>query len=240
VARLRKSRKFIGKPDGLAAPSPHVCAGAFFSIEPERLFLRPAPLEVEIGSGKGDFILARAAQTPQHNFLALELAGSVFRWLAARIERGGLRNLRALRADARPVVQLMLPQAGVRTFHIYFPDPWPKSRHSKHRLFSPALIGGLTRCLEPGGRIFVATDVDWYFEYIAGLFADRGFCLAANHAPGARSTGFGRRFADAGQPIHAGCFQVSPAPGAIGDGRVKRNESPLDVQLGFRSGGLRS
>ncbi|GEM_PF-433516 len=236
VARLRKSRKFLGPQDGLIPSDGPLCSGAFFSIEPERLFPSVAPLEVEIGAGKGDFLLARAAQVPQHNFLAVELAGSVFRWLASRIERSGLQNLRALRADARPVVNFLLPAGSVAAFHIYFPDPWPKSRHSKHRLFTLALTDGLRRCLEPDGRIFVATDVDWYFEHIAGLFARCGFRLAAHQASGAQSTGFGRRFASAGKPIYDGCFQLSSAFDATEDAPVKVNEVALDV-LDFVPGG---
>jgi tRNA (guanine-N(7)-)-methyltransferase len=212
VARLRKSRKFIGETGrnaGLTGPS--IPAGSYFCLQPEQLFSHPAPLEVELGSGKGDFILERSAQFPQRNFLAVELAGSVFQWLSVRIERSRLPNVRALRADARPLVSLFLPDGSVREFHIYFPDPWPKSRHSKHRLFSPALVGGLMRCLEPGGAIHVATDVDWYFEYIAGLFAEHGFKLTVNGAPGAANTGFGRRFVNAGKAIHAGCFEPAGA-----------------------------
>jgi tRNA (guanine-N7-)-methyltransferase len=211
MARLRKSRRFIGTA-GAHAEAHRALAGSaaeFFSLEPGQLFSAAAPMEVELGAGKGDFILERARQFPQRNFLAVELAGSVFQWLAIRVARSGLDNLRAVRADARPVVNLMLPAASVRAFHIYFPDPWPKSRHSKHRLLSPSLIGGLARCLEPGGRIYVASDVDWYFEHAATLFAERGFQLMQESVPGVARTNFGRRFAMAGRTIHAGCFQLS-------------------------------
>jgi tRNA (guanine-N7-)-methyltransferase len=103
----------------------------------------------------------------------------------------------------------------VRAFHIYFPDPWPKSRHSKHRLFTASIIAGLARCLEPGGRIYVATDVDWYFEEIAGLFARHRFRLVPESVSGARQTNFGRRFAEAGKVIHAGCFQFEETSAKI-------------------------
>ena len=180
----------------------------FFSLEPERLFPRPAPLEIEIGAGKGDFILERAREFPQRNFLAIERGGAVFRWLSVRSAHSGLANLRAIRADARPVVNLMLASASVAAYHIYFPDPWPKSRHSKHRLFSPAVVSGLARTLEPDGRLYVATDVAWYFDRIVSLLAEQGFQSAEDLVPGAGKTNFGLRFAAAGRPIHAGCFQV--------------------------------
>jgi tRNA (guanine-N7-)-methyltransferase len=214
MARLRKSHRFIDAGQRADLPGAGQGGGNLFSIEPGQLFTNRAPLEVELGAGKGDFILERARQFPQRNFLAIELAGSVFQWLAIRVARSKLDNLCALRADARPVVNLMLEAASVRAFHIYFPDPWPKSRHSKHRLFSPALIGGLARCLEPDGRIYIATDVGWYFEHIAGLFAVPGFVPAREGAGGAERTNFGRRFARAGTAIHAGCFQLQDARGA--------------------------
>jgi tRNA (guanine-N7-)-methyltransferase len=217
MARLRKSRKFIGAA-GSHAGALRAASGAaadFFSLEPRQLFADAAPLEVELGSGKGDFILERARQFPQRNFLALELAGSVFQWLAIRVARSGLGNLRAIRADARSAVNLMLPAASVRVFHIYFPDPWPKSRHSKHRLLSPSLTQGLARCLEPGGRIYLATDVDWYYEHAAAVLCQGGFRLSEERVPGAERTNFGRRFAAEGKAIHAGCFELRGEPGAL-------------------------
>jgi tRNA (guanine-N7-)-methyltransferase len=222
MARLRKSRKFIGSGHHANPLEAGQGGGAdLFAIELGQLFAHRAPLEVEIGSGKGDFILARAQQFPQRNFLAIELAGSVYQWLAIRAARSQLDNLCALRADARPVVNLMLPAASASVFHIYFPDPWPKNRHSKHRLFSHSLIDGLACCLEPDGRIFVATDVGWYFEHIAGLFALRGFQFAREGVGGAERTNFGRRFAAAGTAIHAGCFQLRNASHALSHGSAQ-------------------
>lgn len=214
MARLRKSRKFIGAA-GLSAGALEVASDCF-SIDPRRLFAGAAPLEVELGSGKGDFILERATQFRQRNFLAIELAGSVFQWLAIRVARSGLDNLRAIRADARSVVNLMLPAAGVRAFHIYFPDPWPKSRHSKHRLLSPSLVSGLARCLEPGGRVYLATDVDWYFEYAVAVLDEGGFRLGEEAVAGAERTNFGRRFVAEGKAVHAGCFALAGEAGLPG------------------------
>jgi len=224
MARLRKSGRILNHPDCRAelvrAGAEIDSNGGFFSLEPERLFSRPAPLEVELGSGKGDFILERARQLPERNFLAIELAGSVYQWLAVRCARSGLNNLRAIRADARPVVSLMLPPAAVSAFHIYFPDPWPKSRHSKHRLFSAALAAGLARCLEADGRLYLATDVEWYFEHIIALLAQAGFARTGGHPAGVVMTGFGRRFVLDGRSIHAGCFQLAGVPAGLDRGRI--------------------
>jgi tRNA (guanine-N7-)-methyltransferase len=212
MARLRKSGRILKDPrlrtDLVRALAALDCGETFFSLAPERLFARPAALEVEIGSGKGDFILERAAQFPKRNFLAIELSGAVFRLLAVRCVRSGLDNLRPVCADARSVVNLMLPNASVSAFHIYFPDPWPKSRHSKHRLFSPSLVAGLARSLKPGGELHVATDVEWYFERMLSLLEDRGFMMTGGRTCGAERTGFGRRFRELGKPIHAACYKM--------------------------------
>jgi len=228
MARLRKSGRLLSdagrRADLIRAQAQLGLDLAVFSLEPERLFARAAPLEVEIGAGKGDFILEHARQFPERNFLAIELGGSVYRWLAIACMRSGLPNLRAIQADARSVVNLMLPRGGVSAFHIYFPDPWPKSRHSKHRLFSPSLVGGLMRSLEAGGRLYLATDVEWYFQDILALLAQAGFRMTEDRPPGFARTNFGRRFELAGRRIHAGCFRP-PADEAEADrGPVYAND----------------
>ncbi len=129
-----------------------------FTIEPSAIFERSAPLEIELGAGRGDFIVARAAEFPERNFIAVELSGVVSRMLAVRCGGAGLANLRVARMDARPLVGLMLPPRTVSAYHIYFPDPWPKERHHKHRLFTPRLAAGLARTLAVDGILCVATE----------------------------------------------------------------------------------
>ena len=99
------------------------CTGPLFTIEPRALFDRAAPLEIELGAGRGDFILERAAATPERNFLAVELAATIAQLMAVRAARSGIDNLKVVRMDARTLVNLMLPEASVDAFHIYFPGP---------------------------------------------------------------------------------------------------------------------
>jgi tRNA (guanine-N7-)-methyltransferase len=227
MARLRKSGWILKdasvRAELVRAHAEFGLDAPVFSLEPDLLFARAAPLEVEIGAGKGDFILEHARQFPERNFLAIELGGSVYQWLAICCMRSGLPNLRAIRADARPVVNLMLPRAGVSAFYIYFPDPWPKSRHSKHRLFNPTLACGLMRSLEPGGRLYLATDVEWYFHDIVALLGEAGFSMTGDRPPGVARTNFGRRFEQAGRPIHVGCFQPRADEAAVNPGPVYAN-----------------
>jgi tRNA (guanine-N(7)-)-methyltransferase len=210
MSRLRKGSRVWRTEEMAAAARVLVeCAGPFFTIEPRQLFDRAAPLEIEIGAGRGDFILERAAATPEHNFLAVELAATIAQLMAVRAGRSGLENLKVVRMDARTLVNIMLPEASVDAFHIYFPDPWPKERHLKHRLFTRWFAVSLKRRLRPHAPLFVATDVADYAHDIFGLLGECGFTRTEIAVPGAETTGFARRFRAAAKPIYAGAF-VAP------------------------------
>ena len=207
MSRLRKGSRVWRDEEMTAASRVLVaCAGPVFTIEPRVLFDRAAPLEIEIGAGRGDFILAHAAATPERNFLAVELAGTIAQLMAVRAGRSGLDNLKVVRMDARTLVNLMLPEASVDAFHIYFPDPWPKERHIKHRLFTHWFAASLKRRLRAHAPLFVATDVAEYAQDIFAMLGECGLARTEIAVPGAEATGFARRFRAAGKPIYAGAF----------------------------------
>ena len=207
MSRLRKGSRVWRSEEMTAAARVLVTgAGPIFSIEPAALFERPAPLEIEIGAGRGDFILEHAARAPERNFLAVELAATIAQLIAVRAGRSGLTNLKVVRMDARTLVNLMLPAASVDAFHIYFPDPWPKERQLKHRLFTEGFAANLKRKLRPRAPLYVATDVADYAEAIFAMLDGCGFARAELAVPGAEDSGFARRFRAAGKPIHAGAF----------------------------------
>lgn len=207
MSRLRKgSRVWRGEEMSAASRVLVACAGPVFTIEPRALFERAAPLEIEIGAGRGDFILERAAQAPERNFLAIELAATIAQLMAVRAGRSGLTNLKVARMDARTLVNLLLPDASVDAFHIYFPDPWPKERHIKHRLFTHWFAASLKRKLGARAPLFVATDVAEYAQAIFAMLGECGFVRTELAVPGAETTGFAQRFRAAGKPIHAGAF----------------------------------
>lgn len=176
------------------------------SVEPRELFGRAAPLEVELGSGKGEFLIERALAAPDRDFLGVELDASVARLFALRAARAGCVNLRVLRANGRTVVNLLLPDSSVSFYHVYFPDPWPKLRHLKHRLFSSQLGCGLKRTLAPGGRVCVATDVGSYASEIFAQLNAAGLKRVDDWTPGGRSTGFAHKYLSAGKPVFEACF----------------------------------
>ncbi len=148
-----------------------------------------------------------ARQFPERNFLAIELGGSVFQWLAICCLRSGLPNLRAIRADARPVVNLMLAARGSQRLSYLLSRPVAQEPPFQTPLFNPSLAGALMRSLEPGGCVYLATDVEWYFHDIVALLGEAGFTINGDRPPGVARTNFGRKFEQAGRRIHAGCFQ---------------------------------
>jgi tRNA (guanine-N7-)-methyltransferase len=208
MARLRKAGRFWHAAEARDAAARVMVdyKAPYFSIDPISLFGRPAPLEIELGAGRGDFIIARAIAMPQRNFLAIELAAAVAHWAAVRAGRAGLDNLRIVKMDARPLVNLFLRDRSVAAYHIYFPDPWPKARHSKHRLFTDTFAANLVRTLISGGLLFVATDVRDYSEVICAMLQAQGLCRTGSAVPGAGETAFARRFVADGRPVYSFAF----------------------------------
>jgi len=138
-----------------------------------RLFGRVGPVHIEIGAGKGTFVVHQAKVQPDDNFLAIEWAGRYYRHAVDRIGRWGLTNVRVLRTDAAVFLADSVPEASVDFFHIYFPDPWHKRRHNKRRLICPANLQNIMRCLKTGGQLRIATDHADYFESIKTALAGR-------------------------------------------------------------------
>jgi|SRR6516225_11590992 tRNA (guanine-N7-)-methyltransferase len=203
MGRLRKTGKI-----GRSEVEGHLLVGCadYFAIDPNSLFKRAAPLEVEIGAGRGDFIISRAAAMPERNFLAVELSSPLVEVLTARAARAELHNLRIARTDARPLVNLFLPSECVSAYHVYFPDPWPKARHAKHRLFTPWFVANLMRTMTAGAALYVATDVPDYAGSIFSIADTQGLHRTGEPVAGDVATGFARRFIAEGRTIYALAF----------------------------------
>ena len=179
----------------------------------QRLFDRRAPLEVEIGSGKGLFLLRGAKQFPEHDFLGLEVAGKYARFAAARLAKAGVPNARVAHGDAMMVVCELLPEASVQAVHVYFPDPWWKKRHHKRRIMNDRILGRIDLVLAPGGRLHFWTDVAEYFQEslarIAAVTSLSGPLRVPEH-PAENTldyrTHFERRMRLAGLPVYRSEF----------------------------------
>jgi len=138
---------------------------------PEALFGRRAPLEVEVGSGKGLFLRSAAAARPGTDFLGIELAGKYARLAAAALAKRNLPNAVVVAADALRVFAELLPDASLEAVHVYFPDPWWKKRHKKRRLMRESFARDVERTLRSGGLLHFWTDVEEYFHTSLELLA---------------------------------------------------------------------
>ena len=135
------------------------------------LFNREAPLEVELGSGKGLFMSAACAAFPEVNFLGLEVAHKYAQHSASRLARANARNGVMVSGDGLRVFREFLPATAVSAVHVYFPDPWWKKRHKKRRVVNPAFLQDVMRVLVPGGKLHLWTDVEEYFQTSLELIA---------------------------------------------------------------------
>ncbi|MBX3473907.1 MAG: tRNA (guanosine(46)-N7)-methyltransferase TrmB [Planctomycetes bacterium] len=134
------------------------------------------PVELELGVGKGRFLIQNAEARPAVNFVGVEWAGRYFRMVAERAAKRGLANFRIARDDAAHLVRDNLPDACIDVLHIYFPDPWPKARHNKRRLIQAPFARQAARVVKPGGLVKLATDHEDYAVQMEQVFkADPDF-----------------------------------------------------------------
>lgn len=136
------------------------------------LFPNPElPIELEIGSGKGTFLVQQASRQPDTNFLGIEYAREFFNYAADRVRRHNLTNVRMLCADAAEFVRWRTHDASIRVLHLYFPDPWPKKRHHKKRMVQDWFLTECARILTPNGELRVVTDHPDYWSWMQDHFA---------------------------------------------------------------------
>jgi tRNA (guanine-N7-)-methyltransferase len=158
-------------------------------VDPVAWFDGPGPLEIEIGSGKGGFLVARAQAAPEVRLLGIEWANKFFRYAADRMARRGITNVRVMRTDAKYFVVHHLPAACISVLHVYHPDPWPKKRHHKRRLIQPEFVEAVVRCLKPGGRWLIQSDHEAYFGAIRALLDPHPGLAEIDWADAAVATG---------------------------------------------------
>lgn len=133
-------------------------------IDWDRFFPKPGPVELEIGFGKGAFLVASAEKHPHVNYLGIEHERKYAFLAASRLARRGLTNARVFAADGARVLALNIPPHSVSAVHLYFPDPWWKTRHHKRRIMTPNFLVAVATALKPGHRFHMATDVADYFQ----------------------------------------------------------------------------
>jgi tRNA (guanine-N7-)-methyltransferase len=135
------------------------------------LFPAAQPLEVELGSGDGSFLLEYARRNPAKNLIGVErLLGRVGK-IDRKGRRAGLTNLRGLRIESAYFLEYLLPSLAASAIHVYFPDPWPKRKHRRNRLINERFTELARQALAPGGTVFLRTDDADYFEQMTAVFA---------------------------------------------------------------------
>jgi tRNA (guanine-N7-)-methyltransferase len=178
------------------------------------LFGRVAPLEWEIGSGKGLFLTSAAATMPDTDFVGIEIVPTYARFAAARIARRSLTNVRVVAGDAARALAEILPDASLAAVHVYFPDPWWKKRHRKRRVMRESVVRDVERTLLPGGSLHFWSDVREYFDATLALLAATTRLVGPLDVPPQPAendldyrTHFERRMRLAGQPIYRAEFR---------------------------------
>jgi tRNA (guanine-N7-)-methyltransferase len=181
------------------------------------LFGNNHPVEVEVGSGRGLFLVNAGTDSKEVNFLGVEYDFKEGRRGARRLQKRELANVRVLGADARVVLRDYLPDRSARAVHVYFPDPWWKRRHKKRRIFDAAFVAEAARILAQGGLLHARTDVEEYFGVMTALVAENTAFLAMP-PPLERlpehdmdyHTSFERKKRKLGLPIFRACWQRMP------------------------------
>ena len=178
----------------------------------DRFFDNGRPVEVEIGCGKGRFIINSAVAYPDINYIGIERALRYFRIMKERVVRRDLTNIRLLRDDAVYFVERFIPDGAVSAYHVYFPDPWPKKRHRKRRLFNARFLEEIIRTLATGGTLDFATDYVEYYEEILALLETSDRLAALEDTPervrelGGDLTNFETKYTAEGRAIHRGAY----------------------------------
>jgi tRNA (guanine-N7-)-methyltransferase len=138
-------------------------------LDMKTLFGNDNPAIMEIGSGKGRFLISTALERPDRNLIGIEKSLHYHRVIRDRVLKRDLENVRLINYDAFPVLQKMLPDASISEIHIYFPDPWPRKKEQKRRIIRPEVLTEMRRVLVEGGWGLYVTDHREYFEIAAPL-----------------------------------------------------------------------
>ncbi len=190
---------------GDAVPSVlYKAANWFEPLDWRAVFERNQPIEVDLGCGMGSFLLWAATVYPTRNFLGVDRLLRRLRRVDRKAVRGGLDNVRLVRLEAMYLVSKLIPDGSISTYHILFPDPWPKRRHHVRRLISPDFLADVDRTMTPDSAINCATDHEEYFEWIQRVFEKSGRFAAAEPdvLPTEAQTDFEKEFVAAGKQVH--------------------------------------
>jgi len=184
------------------------------------LFGRRAPLEIEVGSGKGLFLAQATCRCPEHDFLGIEISKKYASYSASMLAKRAIANGKVVHGDAVRVMSTILPDNSATAIHVYFPDPWWKQRHKKRRVMNGGFVQNIERVLRPAGTLHFWTDVHEYFQTTVDLIGQ----TTGLHGPVVPSesvpehdmdfrTHFERRVRLEGEPVYRALFRKRNAGG---------------------------
>ena len=167
------------------------------------------PVELEVGFGKGLFLLTASEHHPERNFLGIEIERKYHLLTANRIAKRERKNVRVICGDAKVFLPNFVPEQSISALHVYFPDPWWKNRHRKRRLFTEEFSQQCERILQPGGIFHLVSDVEEYFLIMTEIMSHRTL-LMRQPPPEVKSpdhdldylTNFERKYRKEGRPIY--------------------------------------
>lgn len=179
------------------------------------LFGNSFPVEVEIGFGKGHFLTTSAVANPEVNYFGIEIERKYQLFAATRLLQRGIANVRLACGDGRELLRDRVAPQSVQTVHVYFPDPWWKTKHRKRRVFTPEFAVAAGNVLKVGGRLSIATDVEAYHGVMTNIIRGLGEAFRELPTPDPSEgkdeadylTSFERKFRKEGRPIYRAIFE---------------------------------
>ena len=161
----------------------------------EQINLKDAgTIEVEIGFGSGEYLLRRASEYPDRLFIGIEKKSGLITEVAKKVERHNPDNIRLLDSCASNVFTHLLPACSLSRAYALFPDPWPKKRHIKYRLFSTQYLRLLNNRLISSGEALIVTDSEDYCNWVLKQLPGTGFEVESSTIPPQFDTRFERKW----------------------------------------------
>ncbi len=173
------------------------------------------PVVLDVGAGRGLFLFNSSEASPEKNFLGMEINYREGRRAATRLLKANRANARVLGGDARIAFDKFIPDSSVSEVHVYFPDPWWKKKHHKHRIFTDVFVNQITQALKNGGELHFWTDVEEYFDRVKNLM-DHASQFTRRETPEEHlpehdmdyQTSFERKKRNEGWVIHRGLWEL--------------------------------
>jgi len=183
-------------------------------LDPRTLFSVEQPIELEVGFGKGAFLVEAVPAHPERNYLGIEIDRALTLYVATRIAKRKLPNVKVASGDAGRLLSQHLPEQSLDAVHVYFPDPWWKKKHRKRRVFNEVFALHAARVIRPGGMLYLATDVAEYFQVMLTVMAGRPEFVPVHvgreeqaNDPTQAATNFEKKARREGRPVWRGRFE---------------------------------